>query len=263
MEKINLLSEFASGPRLEILKILEKSDAKPAQIAKQTNTSIQALTRHLERLSNSKLIEKTQNGSFSLTPIAKTSLFQLPFFDFLSKHNDFFLNHTFDGIPDSLLSRLGDLNGGELEVNPMKAIQKARDVYVNSKEWFHACAYTIPLEMYDYAENKLKNKVNLNMVVGKNTFVPNGYYSDPKRKFWEKYAKNGLLEEKFVEHIPINVVVTELDAHLIFANKELGQPLEPIILFGKDELFRKWCTDLFEYYWNDVPKIPEFKLQER
>ncbi len=262
MQDIDLLSAMASEPRLEILQMLKDSNLKSAEIAKQANMSIQALGRHLDKLSSSNLIQKMTDGAFCITPLAKTCLSQIPFFDFLSKHNDFFLSNTFDGIPDHLLSRIGDLNGGELESNPMKAVQRARDVYVNSKEFFHACAYAIPIEIFDDADNKLEHKVDYKILVGKNTSVPKGFYSHTSRKAWENYASKGYVEERYIQHVPINIVVTEIEAHVIFAKKELGQPSEPLIFFGKDELFRNWCIDMFSYYWNEIPKIPKFKLQE-
>lgn len=257
-----LISELASENRVKILQLLSKSPLKTSEIAKSLDTSIQAITRHTDRLHNSKLIQKDAAGRYWLTTIGKALLLQYPFFEFLSKYEKYFEEHDFTGVPDHLLVRLGDLVNCELETNTMKALQHARDWAANMKKWVKGITFTIPLEYSEVVEDSMKKGATHQIVFGKNSIVAKGFYEHPGRKKWEKYIANGQIKEKIVENVPLVAGVSESEAHLIFANKDLGYPDTKAIFFSKDEKFRKWCEDLVDYYWN-LPEIKNIRLTEQ
>jgi predicted transcriptional regulator len=262
MEKIDLLSEFSSGPRLEMLKILENSDLKPSQIAKKMGMSIQALTRHIDRLTESKLAEKTPKGEYRLTPLAKASLSQLPFFAFLDKHHEYFSTHDFSGIPDNFISRIGELENCELERNLMKSMQQGRDYCINAKKFLNGVMCMIPLEFFDVILENLKQGCKVKLLFGKNSVVPKGFSKHPSRIEYLKYKKSGQVEEKIIENVPIIVSTTENESQMIFANKDLGFPDTKGVFFSKDPKFSKWCQDLIDYYWS-LPEVINFVLKEQ
>jgi len=261
MDKKSIMSNLASAQRLKILKVLESSEQKPSQIAIKMNSSIQALTRHLDKLVQTRHIEKTVEGKYKLTPIANAALLQIPFFEFLEKYKKHFTSHDFTGIPEHLLARLGELLNCELEENLMKAIQRTRDFCIKPSKFFYGSTYTVPLEFYDIVSENLKNGTRYKIVIGKNTILPKGFYEYPPRKEFLKYSQSGQVQEKIVEEVPINVVVTETEAHLIFANKNKRMPDGVAIFFSSDEKFRNWCLELFNYYW-DLPEIQNYKIKE-
>lgn len=261
VKKIDMISNLVSAQKLEILKILESSEEKPSQIAIKMNTSIQALTRHLDKLVETRYIEKTVDGKYKLTPIANVALLQIPFFEFLEKYKIHFTTHDFTGIPVHLVARLGELINCELEENLMKAIQRTRDFCIKPTKFFYGSTYTIPLEFYDVITKNLESGTNYKVVIGKNAVLPKGFHEYPSRKKFLKYSKSGQVQEKIVEHVPINVVVTETEAHLILANKEKGMPDGTAIFFSNDKKFRNWCLELFNYYW-ELPEIKNYKIKE-
>lgn len=258
----DLISELASENRVKVLQLLSKSALKTSEIAKNLDTSIQAITRHTDRLHNSKLIQKDAAGRYLLTTIGKALLLQYPFFEFLSKYENYFEEHDFTGVPDHLLVRLGDLINCELETNTMKALQRARDWAANMKKWVMGVTTTMPLEYFDVVDKSLKNGATHKLVYGKNSVVPKGFYEHPGRKKWEKYIQSGQIQEKFIEYVPLVVGVSENEAHLLFANTNLGYPDNKSIFFSKDKKFRKWCEDLVDYYWN-LPEVKNIKLTEQ
>jgi len=262
MNGLNLLSDIASGPRLEILQILETSELKTSQIAKKMNTSIQALTRHIEKLIESKLVEKTPDGTYKLTSIAKVVLSQIPFFEFLDNHKEYFTTHDFIGIPDHLMVRMGELVDCDLEENVMEGMQRARDFCENAKESLQGATFTVPLEFFDAMIPNLKQGVHIKNTFGKNTIVSKGFSKYPARNEYLTYTNSGQVIEKIVEHIPLVVAITENECQLIFANKDLGYPDGKSIFFSKDPKFKKWCQELVDYYWN-LPEVKDFVLIEQ
>lgn len=257
-----LISELSSQQRVEILKLLSSSHLKASEIAKNLDMSIQAISRHIDRLHNVRLIEKSEIGTYRLTTIGNVVLQQYPFFGFLEKFKDHFETHDFSGIPENLIARLGDLRNCELETNTMKGLQRARDWAAAMKKWGKGVTFTIPLEYFDEVFNSVQNGATQKIVYGKNSIVPKGFSEHPARKKWLEYKKTNQVQEKIVEFVPLVAGVTENEAHLIFANKDLGYPDCKSIFFSKDPKFMKWCEDLIEYYWS-LSEVKNFKLIEK
>jgi len=52
---------------------------------------------------------------------------------------------------------------------------------------------------------------------------------------------------RYVERVPVTLVITENYARVVFRRN--NGVMDYTGLFGTDEKFRKWCKDLFLYYW--------------
>lgn len=258
---IDIFSELSSPMRIEILFCISEHDVKLSQIAKDLDTTIQNLQRHVTRLIRSGLIEKNLDGTMSLTPIGKMALLQLPAFEFLSQHQRFFHNHSFKGIPEYLLLRIGELRNSELIENTMEGMQKIMNHASNTQEYHFGITNLISLDMLDTAKKNLKRNVQYKIVYGKNTTAPGGYNTSPKRKFWQKGIDTKQIQEKFLDEVPINMTVSEQEAHLWFSNKNTKEA-DGKIFFSKDPAFRHWCLDLFEHYWRDLETVEPFKINE-
>lgn len=262
MTGIDILNNISSGPRLQILKILQEKNLKASSIANETKSSIQALSRHLDTLAESKLIEKNSEGEYQLSSIGKIALSQIPFFEFLSKNKDYFEEHDFTGIPEHLVSRIGDLSNCKLEPDFMKSIQTAREFCINAKKFLYSATCTLPMELFDIFLEKEKDFQWKN-VYGSNTVVAKGFSKYPSRKKFLKSFDKFVIEEKIVKHIPIIAVISENRCQLLFANKKLGQiDGKGGAFFGEDEKAIKWCKELVDYYWNK-PAIQNFTLKEQ
>lgn len=256
-----LISELSSQQRVEILKLLSSSHLKASEIAKNLDTSIQAVSRHIDRLNNVRLIEKSEIGTYRLTTVGNVILKQYPFFEFLEKFKDYFETHDFTGIPDYLLIRLGDLANCEFEPNSMKSLQRSREWCMNMKKYLKAATYTTPLEYFDVVDESMKNGATQQMVFGTNSVFPKGF-SELYKKRWAEYLKSGQAKIKIVKHVPIVLGLTENEAQLVFTNKKFGCIDANGIFFSKDLKFMKWCQDLFDYYWN-MPEIENYTLIEQ
>jgi len=261
MTAINLLSDISSGPRLHILLSIEENPLKASEIAKKNNSSIQALSRHLDKLVESKLVERSSDGKYLISTIGKIALSQIPFFEFLSKNKEYFETHDFTGIPYHLISRIGELVNCKLESNFMKSLQGAREFCKDAEQFILAATCTMPMELYDILLEKNKDFRWINLC-GKNTIVAKGFSEyEPRKKFLKK-CDPSLIQEKIIERIPIVCGVSEKGCQLLFANKEHGQIDGKGVFFGQDEKSIKWCKDLFEYY-SSMPEIHGFKLIEK
>lgn len=259
---IDILSDISSRPRFEILQLLQKGPLKASEIAKKANSSIQALSRHLERLLNSGLVEKTKDAKYQLSSIAKISLAQIPFFEFLSKNNEYFVTHDFTGVPEHLISRMGELSNCRLEPDFMKSMQMAREFCINAKQFMYGATCAMPEELFDILFQK-EIDFKWHHAIGTNTIVAKGFSKYPARvQCLKKFSsKNG--KEKFVKKVPLVCGISENGCQLMFANKELGQiDAKGGAFFGTDKKSIQWCKELVDYYWN-MPEIKDFTLKEK
>jgi len=262
MKGMEFFSDLSSEPRLEILQLLQETPLKPSHVAKKMSFSIQAVTRHLDKLAESMLIEKNEEGAFQLSSIAKIVLHQIPFFEFLSKNKEYFTTHDFTGIPDHLISRIGDLANCRFEPDFMKSIQTAKEFCIDAKKFIYSATCTMPMEIFDIFLEK-NSDFQWRNAYGTNTIVAKGFYNHPAReKCFKKFVPKNF-EEKIIQKIPIIVAVSENGCQLLFANKKTGQvDGAGGAFFGKDEKSIKWCKELVDHYWGMTP-IQGFTLREQ
>jgi predicted transcriptional regulator len=82
--------ELASQQRLAIIFRLNVKKAKISQLAKDLDITMQEAHRNVNRLQQAGLIEKDPEGVFSLTTFGNTIIKQIPTFNYLSKHKEYF-----------------------------------------------------------------------------------------------------------------------------------------------------------------------------
>ena len=73
-----LLFELANVDRLTILTEIDTEPLKLSQVARKLSATVQETSRHLERLSKAKLIEKDSTSSYRITSFGKLILSLLP-----------------------------------------------------------------------------------------------------------------------------------------------------------------------------------------
>ena len=92
-----LLFELANVDRLTILTEIDTEPLKLSQVARKLSATVQETSRHLERLSKAKLIEKDSTSSYRITSFGKLILSLLPSFDF-SRREERFLSHNLSSL---------------------------------------------------------------------------------------------------------------------------------------------------------------------
>jgi len=112
-ELAELLFEISSSDRLTLLWEIKSEKFRVTQLAEKLSATVQETSRHLARLSDSKLIEKNSDGLYILTVFGRLALHLLPSFIFLSKNRDYCLSHDMFSIPSEFIQRIGELSEHE------------------------------------------------------------------------------------------------------------------------------------------------------
>jgi predicted transcriptional regulator len=262
IEDNGLFADLANPIRLEILKILQTTPSTQSKLSDKLDMTIQGLQRHIGLLLKSGLIRKDVDGNLLLSSVGIAALEQIPTFLFLSKYQKYFQDHDFLGIPKKLVQRLGDLYECEFIDDTMATWQRAKEVTENCEKYFVAVSSMQPIEFFDIAKIKLEKGVKFKIGFPENRFVVKGHSQKANESGWTDAIENGRAEEFFVKNVPVTVVITEKDAEVLFANTKTGQMDGSAMFYSKNKDFRRWCLDLFDYYYHEVERIATPPMQE-
>ncbi len=229
-----LLFELSNQWRLEVLLTIKERAMRHTDISKSLRLSPQETTRHLLRLVEVKLIEKTVEGLYRLTNLGQLVLVFIPALDAVSKYSDFFLTHDLSGIPFEYILRLGELSKSTIsKTDTLSTLNKAVEVLKIAKGPI-GLMNVGRLEIIDSLLND-DHHVNLRCI------LPTEHARIPKK---------GTTEEcRYLDEIKVAMILTSQIAAIALPNLD-GKMDYSIFLGSKDRTFIKWCQDLFNHYWS-------------
>ncbi len=106
----DLLFEISSEERTKILLLLQKDHLRLSAIAKKEDSTVTEVSRHLQRLSDTMLIQKDADGLYYLTKYGELTLSMLDGLNFISAKKQYFLEHDAFVLPREFIHRLGELS---------------------------------------------------------------------------------------------------------------------------------------------------------
>jgi len=114
---------------------IQKQRLKLSKIAKNLDMTITEASRHLQRLSKAKLVEKDVEGLYKLTLFGELALSLLSGFDFISKHRDYFVTHSLSNLPSEFINRIGDLKNCTFTDDVMVAFHSVETIIQAAQEY--------------------------------------------------------------------------------------------------------------------------------
>ena len=259
--------ELASEQRLSILFKLSNQSSKLAQLAKDLDVTMQEVHRNVNRLQDSGLIRKDANGQFSLTTFGTTILQQIPTMNFLSRNKDYFSDHYLGDIPMKFVHRIGALDNSEYLEGLVAVLERWKQIYNSSREYIFGMLPQIPLELIESLLAKIKQSgIKFNYILSQQTIVPKKRADLLKDAGFNDLLKQGLVERRMVDKMPVAVILNEKEATVMFPTLKKGQAvadMNSLFYSGKENaLFHEWCLDYFRYCWYSSKTFDESKLLE-
>ncbi len=95
----SFMFELSHQDRLRILYRLKESSAKLTRISRDLDINTVEASRHLSRLSEVSLVEKTADGTYQITYLTPFVLKILDRVNFILEEKDFFLEHDIGSVP--------------------------------------------------------------------------------------------------------------------------------------------------------------------
>ncbi len=231
----DLLFELSSMERMNIMRSLLEERLKLSHVSRKLDMTVTEASRHLQRLSDVKLIDKDVEGTFGPTRYGKLAIKLLSSLDFISENRQYFLDHDVSNLPDELLSRINELSLGTLNTDVVRVLPYVDSMFQEADEYIWVMSYTRALpSTIPIVEEKLKNGISLWRIFPEDVVSSGGKTSitGPRRTLLS---------------LDIRIVMTENEAMCSFPLMD-GR-IDYTSFIGEDPKFHKWCKDVFLHYW--------------
>ena len=244
-EVSKVLFELASHRRANILLELRNQSLKMKQIATLLDMNVTETFRHLQRLSDSKLVEKEVDGTYAVTPLGDLAIRLLSSFDFILKNGDYFLEHDLSCLPYEFLNRLGELSGGDYCDDTLANLNRVREIVYEAEDYIWAMAEQSESSHVQVTNEKVAKGLEFRFIM----------QQDLAERIRIAPEVEHLKERRCLDRICVTFIITEKESSISFRRRD-GE-MHYIGFFGRDERFLKWTRDLFMYYWEQAtPWLP-------
>lgn len=245
----SLFMELASETRFLILSSLAKKASRLSSLSRELNTTAQDVFRNLNRMSKEGLVKKS-DGEFTITEYGAMVAGQLPYFEFLRRHKDFFESHKIvgSGIPEKFLSRFGDLSECSTIGSVTAVLQRLKKMEASAMSSLRVMVSQAWPEEGEIFIDRASHGVSVQSIVGHNTIIPRSVIEtvgDPL----EKLTKGGFFTTKMIEKIGVGIYIADDAQAGIMFPKTDGEVDMTALFVSSDKKFCGWCSDLFEHFW--------------
>jgi len=241
-----LLFELSSSERMNVMLEIQKQRLRLSHISKKLNMTVTEASRHLQRLSEAKLIQKGVEGAYGLTPFGELTLSLLSGLGFISKHRDYFMEYDISPIPYEFTGRIGELMEGGLGADTLKNIHETEKMFQEAQEYIWILSDQILMSAAPIVREKVKSGVEYRVILPEGVVLLPGY-----KPLIPSSAPS--VQKKVLPKVEVVIVMTEKVAAFCLPNQS-GR-INYTGFGGSDPKFHKWCKDLYLYYWEKAKPI--------
>lgn len=260
MEQLcDLLFELSNEDRLRILGELRREDLKLSHISQRLNFTAQETSRNVARLVNAKLVSRTTDGSYAISPYGVQAMRLIPAYRFLSTNVDYFYEHTLEMLPDQFAPRIGELDGCKPITQLLDVFGNIERVFREAEEYYLYIGEPLGLSSTLFlVEEALGRGVKARGIEPLNYEWPNEIRESVPAETWlaiNKHKVEGSLKQKYQEKFHLTFLMNEKEIATLNFLKPSGE-FEYFGFSSKDPKAVSWCKDLFEYYWTRLSAKP-------
>jgi predicted transcriptional regulator len=227
----DLLFELSSSERMNIMQILLQESLKLSHVSQRLGMTVTETSRHLQRLSEVQLVQKEVDGRFSPTKYGELAIMLLSDLKFISDNRRYFLEHDVSDLPYEFSNRIGELVSSTYEIDAVRLIARVFSIIEEADEYIWAKSYQFSPNMVPLVQTKVENGVDFRGIYPTDIDIP----PDLEHHI------------HFLDKIEIRLLITDKEAMAGF--KHRSERPRYTGFFSKDSKFRKWCRDVYQYYW--------------
>lgn len=243
MESHGLMFELSHPERLHILHLLEKKPMRLSQISNKLKITTAEVSRHLDRLSKAKLIDRDSESSFYITHFSSIILAEIARFDFLTDNTDFFLNHDLSPIPGHL-HWLESMATGEFTKGTLETTSLIKDISVNAEDYIFVISAEVMRGMVDIDCERHDEGVIFKKIYPENADIPEEYTTRLGESF----------EIRTLENVPLGLKIGKRMGGVALRDNG-GKVDYSMALVGERESFRLWVRAIFDHYWDEAKPL--------
>jgi len=232
-----LFFELASESRLGILRELQKGELRMQEIARRLDLTDTEACRQLQRLSETMLIQKKPDGTYTLTGYAKIVLSICSPLEFVSKYKEYFRDHDSSLLPIEFRARLAELSRGTLIHTTVEHINKTTEMFLAAEKHIDTVVLG-GVALIEILKQRSQGGVKMRWLMHE-SFIPN---APSVLSSWKK-----LPEIRTTSKVLGYIVITDKAALLSILENDGSMSYSPF--YGEDASFLKWTEDLFTHEW--------------
>lgn len=253
----NLLFEFSSVDRLDILLLLKKSPLKLSHISSDLAFTVQETSRNVARLADAKLIAKDVDGLFHLTAYGKEALSQLSGFRFLFKNREYFTAHSAKDLPKQFDLSLGMLENCELVEDVMVVFRNVEEMISNAEEHVWILTNQVLASTIPYLISALERGAEFRLVMQKDYNPTKSIRELVSNPVFAKSSRTHKTNFRFLVKVPALLCLSEKNvAALAFPDTQEKLDYTGFKSENRDAL--NWSSALYDFYWSRAShQIPD------
>jgi predicted transcriptional regulator len=238
-----LMFELSSSERMNLLLKLQKQKMKLSHISEKLDMTITETSRHLQRLSDAKLIQKDMDGLYGLTHFGSLALSLLSGICFISKNAQYFVEHDLSHLPLEFVERIGELSSippGTSDI--MTSFRLSEIMLQEASEYMWIMSDQILTSTVPIIAERMKRGVEFRFIFPETIVPPPGFKPEPVAK------------RRRLPKVEETILMTEKEA--MFGFPDLRGKMDYALLTAKESNSHKWCSDLFLHRWENAISAP-------
>ncbi len=248
----DLLFEISNEDRLRILHRLSRKRTNVTNLSRELGLTTQESSRHLSRLIEIRLVEKNADGLHGLTQYGELVLRQLPGLEFTSRHRDYFEVHTLTNLPTEFVLRINELSDSTYIDDVMVAVHSVEETIMNAEEYILNINVPYIASTFPLIREAYERGVTGRFLRTRELAVPPSMREEMDRVFDDELTRkirmSDLQEDKLVEQIDLILYMSEKSVGILAFPLRDGR-FDFLGFSSKNVEARKWCSDLFNYFW--------------
>ena len=248
----DILFELSNQDRFHILQALQIERFNVTNMSKHLSLTTQETSRHLTRLSEANLIEKTITGEYCLTPYGKLILSQVSGMYFSTTNREYFADHKTDDLHGEFCSRLMELRESRLVMDVMVVFANIERIIDEANEYICRITDRYNMMVLPKLEEATARGVDFKLMQTKDFQYPPDW-PGPGVVLREARQK-GNFEVRSSDAANLFLAMNEKEVAV------LAFPMEKNLFdyrgfTSTDVSFHKWCLDAFNYYWDSARPV--------
>jgi len=253
MERLcGLLFELSNKHRLGAMLALRDKPMSVTRLAEHLQILTQECSRHAARLAELDLIIKRTDGSYHATSFGDLVLEQLADIEFIAEHSNYFVTHSMKGVPENLLSRIGELRGSIFVDNPLLSIHSIEEMVSRTEEYFWTINFPVPASIFPLLRQAFKRGVQVRFIAPRHYEVHpimRGAGTKEDREAYLNALRSSQIQQAYIDRMDATIWVSEKELALLSFPKPDGT-FDMTGFKSTENKPTQWCKELFESYWS-------------
>jgi predicted transcriptional regulator len=233
-----LFFQLASVDRKRILSEFQKENLHLNEVAKRCGMTATEALRQLQRMTDARLLEKSGDGRYGLTPYARIVLEASAPLDFISRFRDFFITHDAMLIPVEYRARFGELSGGVLLSTAVDTFNTVTGMLQSARERIDGTIEVGFATQLEVMKQRIAEGVKVRWLLQESYLPKARDVLRSVKKFPEMRHTPWLFGHLYQNDEAADVQLRQIDGTQDYLS-----------FYGKDPVFLRWANDFFEYEW--------------